>query len=471
MLIKNIYVYEGENSEPQLRNVAIIASQSWKILRTEAEWAEAELADPEQLDANGCYTLMPGMLDAHVHGQGGIDFSAINSPDDLAAICLALGATGLSYAMATFVSLPIPLLKEKLSLLNEYLKREGLTGATLLTGVHLEGPFISKDCKGAHDPNVLQDSISIDVFRDIISAAPEIKEWKVTLAPELPGAIDFIKASKKLEEEGISVKVFLGHCNPDNLELITEAIAAGAVGFTHLGNACRETGSRKTDICTTKAVDSVLVRWVLQNPGRCPPGVELIVDGAHLSQSFVSLIFSAVPEKIVVVTDDLGAAGLPDGLYMLASLPVCKEQNSFYRVDEEGHFEMKAGAHGPERVLAGSAAPLSYCAEKFAEWIGPYAEKQNELMRFIYSGIVKNPRISSLSARAIANLPDEQNFVIFNKQGQLALSMCQGSLISHDGLKKAVKEVLPVVQSGFFAGSLAGQSSRSPGLNFTGPSF
>lgn len=471
MLIKNIYVYDSENSEPQLGDIAIIANESWKILKTEAEWSEAASADSEQMDAEGCYTLMPGMLDSHVHGQGGFDFSAINSLDDLAAICHALGRTGLSYAMATFVSLPIPLLKEKLSLLNEYLKLAGKPGTTMLTGVHLEGPFISKDCKGAHDQSVLQASISIEIFRDILSAAPEIKEWKITLAPELPGAIEFIKSSKKLEEDGISVKVFLGHCNPDNLELVTEAIVAGAAGFTHLGNACRETGSRKTDICRTKAVDSVLVQWVLQNPDQCPPGIELIVDGAHLSQSFVSLIFSTVPEKIVVVTDELGAAGLQDGLYMLASLPIRKEQNSFYRVDEEGNFEMKVGANGLERVLAGSAAPLSYCVGKFAEWVCPYVNQPNELKRFIYTSIVKNPRISSLSEGAIRSLPDDRNFVIFNSQGRLALSMCQGSLITHDGLKKAVKENTPVVQKGFFAESLSGPRASDSALGVTGPSF
>lgn len=438
LLIKNIYVYGFGRKTPSLHE-AYVTAEGRLILRDSSK-GSLPLSAAYSMDAQGQYTLMPGMLDAHVHGQGGFDFAdTCDSLHSIAKITAALGRTGLSYALATLVSLELPALKKALSAIHHYVEQEEkrpTPGATKIVGVHLEGPFISKACKGAHAESALQGSISLEKYKDLIAFAPSIKQWKITLDPDLPGALRFIQEVKTLEQEGIFTKVFIGHSNPKDKRTIEAAVKAGASGFTHLGNACQETCSRETHPLETKDVKSQLVKWVLENPERCPPGVELIVDGVHLSQSFVSLVKQRVGDKILLVTDALGPSGLQDGLYKLGTLAIRKEGGSFYVVDEEGRFIKKEGPsledpHRETRLLAGSGASLAHCAKKYAEWISGADATKEKQMHSLYTALVENPRRASLSQEASEGLPDEMNFIVLNKDQELVLSLCNGKLRSH----------------------------------------
>ncbi|MDP1604541.1 MAG: N-acetylglucosamine-6-phosphate deacetylase [Legionella sp.] len=434
MLIKNIYVYPTK----ELQNVYVTDEGRVKILNSGEELPDVL----NSINAKGRYTLMPGMLDSHVHGQGGVDFAdvgALADDEGLPIIAEALGKTGLSYAMATLVSLPLETLENSLKKINDYVQNQEenqMPGYTRIIGVHLEGPFIAPNCKGAHALNALQDSISLEQFKQIIAAAPAIKEWKITLAPDLPGAIDFIQEVKTLEAEGISVKVFIGHSNPDKAT-ITKAIDAGAAGFTHLGNACAETCCRETRALEIADAKSNLVQWVLENPEYCPAGVEIITDGVHVSPSFVALLKRTLGEKQVLVTDALGPSGLSNGVYKLGSLAICLDEGSFYLADEAGNILMKEGTlpdgqKGKVKSLAGSAAPLSRCVQNYCEWTA--LADTTDPMDAIYAATVTNPRQSSLSPAAIARLPDDRNFVVFDKKGRLMMSLCNGKLIEHQPL-------------------------------------
>lgn len=456
MLIKNIYVYDHQGVKA-LRHVQVTEDGSKIIFNMDEDLTHLSETEKEIIDSQGCYFLMPGMFDTHVHGQGGIDFTELcdeRSEKQLELIVQALGKTGLSYALATFVSMPIEALKKSLIKLDDFIHKQSqnpIPGSTLIVGVHLEGPFISKSCKGAHAEGVLQDRLSMEKFRDIIRVAPHIKQWKITIAPDLIGAEDFIKQTKDLEREGLYVKVFIGHCNPADKKAINRAISAGAVGFTHLGNACQESCSRETRVLSTQDVKSHLVQWILENPAQCPPGVELIMDGIHLSPSFISLIGPAVKNKVILITDALGATGCKDGLYKLGVLDIRKEQNSFYLADENGQFLMREGTlpsgdKGSVKILAGSAAPLFICAKNYFEWMGD--ETIEHRMDALYVSLVNNPRISSLSKEAIAGLPDDRNFSLFDKKGELILSLCQGKLTKHQPLQGVIPSML---QHGFLS--------------------
>ncbi|CAM2951379.1 Hypothetical N-acetylglucosamine-6-phosphate deacetylase [Legionella steigerwaltii] len=470
MLIKNIYVYNDAGIK-ELKHVQITEDGLRKIFHLDDDLSS--LHDQKIIDAKGCYFLMPGMLDSHVHGQGGVDFADLSdemSDEGLDRLVRALGKTGLSYALATLVSMPIPALKKSLIKINGFIAKQGQNptpGCTQIVGVHLEGPFISKNCKGAHAEDTLQDSICMDKFRDIINAAPNIKHWKITIAPDLPGAEEFIKQTKTLEQEGIFVKVFIGHCNPEDKEVIGRAIAAGACGFTHLGNACQESCSRETRQLTLKDPKSHVVQWILENPDRCPPGVELITDGVHLSSSFISLIHSAIKNKIILITDALGPTGCNDGSYKLGTLDIRKEKDSFYLADDEGHFLMKegrlpSGEKGLVKTLAGSAASLSLCAQKYFESMRDTIESR---MDSLYAALITNPRITSLSMEAIKNLPDKQNFSIFNNQGQLILSSCHGKVIEHQQVQWPISSML---HHGFLSNRSPVESNRAePEMNDT----
>ncbi|KTC83062.1 N-acetylglucosamine-6-phosphate deacetylase [Legionella cincinnatiensis] len=448
MLIKNIYVYNDAGVK-ELKHVQVTESGFRIIFNLEDDLSH--LQDKKIIDSKGCYFLMPGMLDSHVHGQGGIDFSALGdetSDEKLEHIVKTLGKTGLSYALATLVSMPLTDLKKSLIKINDFIKKKEqnpIPGCTQIIGVHLEGPFIAKKCKGAHAEEALQEHISMEKFRDIIDVAPDIKHWKITIAPDLLGAEDFIKQTKALEQEGIFVKVFIGHCNPEDKETISRAIAAGACGFTHLGNGCQETCSRETRQLTLNDAQSHVVQWILENAEQCPPGVELITDGVHLSSSFISLIQNTIKNKIILVTDALGPTGCHDGVYKLGTLDIRKEQNSFYLTDKEGNFLMKesilpSGEKGFAKTLAGSAASLSFCIQKYFESMEQ--ESPENRMDFIYKAIITNPRMTSLSIDAVQNLPDDKNFSIFNNNGQLILSSCNGHVIEHQQLQWPISGML-----------------------------
>ncbi|MGE3318490.1 MAG: N-acetylglucosamine-6-phosphate deacetylase [Candidatus Berkiella sp.] len=412
MFIRHVKVWDKCNKVFDLKSMLITSSGQLEIISPEQQ----PPTDEEYLDLDGKFTLLPGLLDTHVHGFGGFDFSCIHdTPEALPIILDALAKSGLSFAMATFVSLPIPTLKQCLKVLDAYVNKESenpTLGRTQVVGVHLEGPFISKTCNGAHDANVLQNSISLAQFKDIIASAPHIKEWKMTLSPDLVGAMDFIKQIKSLQADGISVKIFLGHTNPKT-DIIDQAVRLGVAGFTHLGNACQEPCARNPDPISEEQLSSNLVKWVMQHPENCPPGVELIVDGVHLSHSFFKLIKAKIGNQIVLVSDALGASGLKDGQYKLGSVKVVKQNNAFYIDDPQTKTHKK---------LAGSAASLAHCIKTFCTW----AE-----MRSLYSAAIENPRISSLSTNAIAQLADNNNFALISNSGDLALSLCHGKLTEH----------------------------------------
>ncbi|CEG58777.1 N-acetylglucosamine-6-phosphate deacetylase [Legionella fallonii] len=471
MLIKNIYVYNDAGMK-ELRHVQVTDDGLRIMFNSNDDLSH--LPDTKVIDAKGCYFLMPGMLDSHVHGQGGIDFADLGdetSEEGLACIVKALGKTGLSYALATLVSMPIAALKKALIKINDFMHKQEQNptpGYTQIVGVHLEGPFISKTCKGAHAVEALQESISIEQFRDIISAAPNIKQWKITIAPDLIGAEEFIRQTKRLELEGICVKVFIGHCNPGDKQAISRAITAGACGFTHLGNGCQESCSRETRELNVNDTTSHVVQWVLENSGSCPPGVELIVDGVHLSSSFISLIHNAIKNKIILVTDALGPTGCKEGIYKLGTLDIRKEQNNFYLADNQGDFLMRegvlpSGEKGLVKTLAGSAAPLSLCAQRYFAAIPN--EPVESRMDFLYTALITNPRIASLSRGAIRRLSDNNNFSIFNNNGQLILSSCHGKLIEHQPLQWPISGML---HQGFLAMRPASENnSTDAGTTFT----
>jgi N-acetylglucosamine-6-phosphate deacetylase len=381
-------------------------------------------------EAAGEHFFFPGLLDAHVHGYGGHDFAdAGHDPQALPVILKALGTTGLSYTMATLISLDLHTLESTLKALDLYIQQQENhlpPGSTKIVGVHLEGPFIAKNCKGAHKEENLQAEINMQIFKKIISAAPHIKHWKVTLAPDLRGAEEFLHDVKKLEEEHIYVKISLGHSNPQDKTIITKTINAGAIGFTHLGNACGESLAREKFNLQKQDMQSQLVRWVLENPDLCPHGVELIVDGIHLSQPFVNLIRDTIGDKLMLITDALGPSG--------CQRDICKYNNSFYLTDDNGQFRTKQitsadGQLREEKILAGSAASLAQCMQQYIAWLDHL--NADEKMQSLFASVITNPRTTSLSNDAIKKLPDKKNGVILNKKGEIKWSVCNGLLQNH----------------------------------------
>ena len=411
MLIRNIYAGPATRLNLQVSQNGLV-----KLISD----TEASAASSTAIDAGDNYLLLPGLLDAHIHGYGGHDFCD-GTIEAVANITRQLGEMGVAYCAATLVSLELKRLKATLAILDEYIQQQndGLyRGHTKITAVHLEGPFISHACKGAHDEQVLQPKISLELFKEIISSAPGIHEWKITLAPDLEDAIPFIRDVQQLEINGrkISVKVFLGHSNA-HPDLVESAIKAGAIGYTHLGNANDEKIHRSNDKITVADVKSNVVKAAVTT---APGIVELIIDGQHISEAYVKFIISQLGNKVMPVTDALSPAGKADGTYKLGSLEVIKTGEKIVLKSDPGR-------------LAGSVATLPLVLKNYHNILRSMDKSPAEIAEAMYYAAVTNPRTSTLSEQAMLALPDESNFVLMdNKTGEVVLHV-------RDGLVKQVK--------------------------------
>lgn len=247
----------------------------------------------ERLDLDGAI-LTPGLIDLHVHGGGGHAFD--DGADALTAGVAAHRRHGTTATLVSLVSSPLDVMRRQLSAVE--VARRSDPG---ILGAHLEGPCLSPARRGAHDPRALAvpDARFVELVRD---AEPGLIR-QVTLAPELPGALDAIT---ELVARGI--RVAIGHTEAD-YALTREAIDRGATLLTHALNAMPAIGHR--------------------HPGPVPAALEdervtleLILDGVHVHPSVARLLLTAAPQRVALITDAMAAAAHADGAYRLGELDV-----------------------------------------------------------------------------------------------------------------------------------------------------
>jgi N-acetylglucosamine-6-phosphate deacetylase len=229
---------------------------------------------------------VPGLIDLHVHGCGGVDF--LHADGDgwaRGARCLLSG--GVTAYQPTFVSAPADQLVAAVAAL-----RTPPGGGPRVLGAHLEGPFLAPNRLGAHNPQHRRDP-DIGLLERLVSAGPVTE---VTLAPELPGALDLVE---RLVGRGVVVSV--GHTDA-SVPQARAAFAAGARCVTHLCNAMRPLHQRDPGVVGAALTDDAVV-------------IELIVDGYHLADDMVRLIWRVAGDRVALVTDGTAAAGMPDGTH------------------------------------------------------------------------------------------------------------------------------------------------------------
>jgi N-acetylglucosamine-6-phosphate deacetylase len=240
------------------------------------------------------HRVTPGLVDVHCHGGGGGDFGGDDASIETAAA--RHRRAGTTTVLASLVSAPIDVLADQVSRLRDHV------GAGTVAGIHLEGPWIAASRCGAHDPRALRAPERSDVDRLLRLAVGNLR--MVTLAPELPGALD---AVRHLVAAGVVVAV--GHTDAD-AATVTAAIDAGATVATHLFNAMPPLHHREPGPVGALLSDPRVV-------------VELIDDGAHLDPTVVDLAIAAAgPRRWMLVTDAISAAGQGDGVLSLGGLGV-----------------------------------------------------------------------------------------------------------------------------------------------------
>ena len=248
--------------------------------------------------------LAPTLIDLQVNGYAGVDFQRDKVTVEEALIAArALGAAACGRFFLTLVTDEWPKLVQRLKQLRQFRERhEELRHA--IAGWHIEGPFLSAEpgFHGAHDPALMLDPTR-DHIRELRAIA-HTDPLLLTIAPELQGALGAIALARSL-----GIKVSLGHTNA-SLEVLRQAVKAGATGFTHLGNACPQLLDRH---------DNILWR-ALDTPGLT---VSLIPDQVHVSPALFRLVHRALStEAIYYTTDAMAAAGAAPGRYTIGALEV-----------------------------------------------------------------------------------------------------------------------------------------------------
>ena len=313
MIIKNANIFTAEH----------------RFVKGDAAVADGRFADPSDwkeengqvLDAEGLY-MIPGLVDIHFHGCMGADMcdGTKEALDVITKYEASIGVTSVCPATMTIA-------KEEL---RKVMKNAGdyeYTGGSHLVGINMEGPFISPAKKGAQAAeNILH--CDYDFFRELQSAAKGLIKL-VDLAPEEPGAMEFIEKAK--DETVISI----AHTAAD-YDAAKEAIERGASHATHLYNAMPGIHHRK--------------------PGPIGAGseredvtAELICDGQHVHPSAVRMAFKLFPGRVCLISDALRCCGMPDGQYTRGG------QDVF----------LKGGiARLADGTIAGSATNLYDCMRK-----------------------------------------------------------------------------------------------------------
>lgn len=259
---------------------------------------------PRRADYSLDATVVPGFIDAHVHGGGGYSFSdpEVNAADRIAAVHLAHGTTTM---MASLVTRPH----------NELVASvRGLAGKVrdgVVVGIHLEGPWLSPDHRGAHAPEFLQELRMPELLELLEAGAGTIR--MVTLAPELDGSREAIAA---ITAHG--AKAAIGHTGATYAQTLA-AIEAGARIGTHLFNGMRPVHHREPGPATALLENSAVFS-------------EVIADGVHLHPAAVRTVFNS-PCRAVLVTDAMAAACAPDGRYALGGVAVDVHQGQARAVE------------------------------------------------------------------------------------------------------------------------------------------
>ncbi len=279
-----------------------------------------ENANGELYDFDDLYVI-PALTDVHLHGAVGADFTdcTVESIGKIAEYQLK---NGVAQICPTGMTLGFDRLREMAKTAYNY-NKENHSGATV-SGIHLEGPFLNVNKRGAHNEKYIANP-----DKELLAELNEISGGIVkilSISPETEGALELIS------EFSDEICMSIAHTSCD-YEMAMKAIEKGAKGLTHTFNAMTPLSHR--------------------DPGPIGAGfenglyAELICDGIHIHDTMIKLIFKLFgADKVVMISDSMRACGLSDGKYDLGGL----------EVTVKGRLATIEGG-----VIAGSATNLMEC--------------------------------------------------------------------------------------------------------------
>ncbi len=312
-----------------------------------------ELQTKTRADHSGALHIIPGFIDVHVHGGGGFD--TMDGADGVRGLAHFHAQHGTTALLATTITNPWASVLSALRGVREAMDRPVLEdadlGATVL-GAHLEGPFVSPHRLGAQPPDTVL--ATPDRVRAVLG--PDVVRV-VTIAPEMPHAIEAMT-----EFARANVRVSLGHTTA-NVEEATAALeavkrAGGVSSCTHLWNATGGLEGRQPGVPGAILAD--------QNAF-----AELILDGHHVHTASFLTAYNAKPDRLMLITDAIRAAGLQDGQselggqivtvqHGIARLPSGTLAGSVLTMDQAVKNAVKAGLSLEQAVRLASTHPANY---------------------------------------------------------------------------------------------------------------
>jgi N-acetylglucosamine-6-phosphate deacetylase len=323
--------------------------------------------------------IAPGFVDLQVNGFGGHDASA--GQDAIAAISEALPSTGVTAFLPTLISAPVDISAEFARVASA--ATSGASGARVL-GAHLEGPFINPSFRGAHDVAVLTDPTPEKV--DVIARA---RPRLVTLAPELPGALDAIADLRAAD-----IVVSAGHTGAD-FDCGRSGIAAGVRFGTHVYNTMTAVHHRRPGIALALVLDPKVT-------------VGLIADGEHVHPALCEqLVRAKGASRIALTTDQTAAAGMPPGSYTLSGRSVVSD-GTVVRL-EDG-------------TLAGSVATMDQLVRRMSGLPGMNVARAVAMASAVPARVLGERSLGKIRVGACADL------VVLDRDLRVRLTMVAGKV-------------------------------------------
>lgn len=341
------------------------------------------------LDAGGGY-ILPGFVDIHTHGALGIDVLDADAAG-LEQLCSYLPTTGVTTFVPTTVTMPVQKILDVLSRMKSFLSKTHPLGARI-HGIHLEGPCINAEQRGAHDPDyiilpTLEFTSQLKDYADIITT--------ITIAPELPGALEMIDS---LSREGILFSA--GHCMAMEWHL-QSAIEHGLRHVTHLMNnmnsLARVNMKRSAGTIETALLDDRLT-------------AELIADRNIMTPTLFRLALRAKGvHRLAAITDACPLTGNPPGSYLLWGRQVVLETDKVYLPDRSAY--------------AGSVITMDACFRTLLDYFGVSIQEAVFLTSTTPAKIIGSEgRIGMLSPGA------EADIVIMDRSLQIQATLIHGNL-------------------------------------------
>lgn len=329
-----------------------VSALSGKILNGQEILYEHRTAPEEIVDLGG-RILSPGLIDTQLNGAYGFDFSVIPNEEDTAAygkgvlrVNRSLVATGVTSYLPTLTSQRPEVYQHALPFLGPSGTSRNASYGSESLGAHCEGPFLSPTKNGIHN---------VSVLREPTNGLPDLTQCYglnnlqkpspiklITLAPELPGALSSIQS---LTDRGIRVSI--GHSEA-SYEEAKAGVKAGASMITHLFNAMRPLHHRNPGVFGLLGTASSSIT---------KPYFGIIADGIHLHPTSIKIAWHAHPDGLILVTDAMRLAGMPDGTYDWTNGSRIIKDGALLTLEENGK-------------IAGSSIQLVDCVTNFLNWTG-----------------------------------------------------------------------------------------------------